>query len=650
MLFRSLTGLKAYYTFENLLNKQGNAAYNAILNGTASINNTLNNCTLIVDSCLVQQASISKIINEYTPVIAHNICNNALTVQDASKYNVGDTVLIIQMKGADIETGNTATFGNIVNYNNVGNYEFNYIKSKAGNEIALTNSLLKNYDFATGKVQLVRVPYFNNAIITDTLTCLPWDGNKGGILVLQAANSIELNAPIQVSEKGFKGGIYGNGFSCNSDDWAVSEGFNGSKGEGIANTILGFEAGGAKIANGGGGSFAGNTGGGGGSNGGVGGTGGKEYNGCNTVKQSIAGQALDYNTANKIYLGGGGGGGAQDNGALILNGGNGGGIVLINTPTLKTNGQKIMANGEGISIIINDEGGTGGGAGGAVLLFCNVYTGNVTVETNGGNGSSNNNIIFPNNCHGPGGGGGGGFVGIGNAILPSNIIVNATGGTAGIVLNPNSVCFNTTHGATDGANGLIKTGIPIPLSTVPFIKSIDSVKIFDTLTLCTQLNVGGKAINNTTSALQYSWNFGDNTTANTQNASHTYSQTGNYLVTLKVTASNGCIDSLVKQINIANTNFDFSLQQNICNPLQVTYTCSDTLLSNYNWSVGDNSTTVNTASINHLYSDTGTYTVTLKSPGGCIDSVKKNYTYWLCKKEYYCYQRYYYMQRRYSCT
>jgi len=44
-------GLVAYYTFENLINKQGNPAWDGILNGAASINQTNPNCTLIADSC-----------------------------------------------------------------------------------------------------------------------------------------------------------------------------------------------------------------------------------------------------------------------------------------------------------------------------------------------------------------------------------------------------------------------------------------------------------------------------------------------------------------------------------------------------------------------------------------------------------------------
>lgn len=44
-------GLLAYYTFDNLLNKQGNTAWNGTLFGNASINATNSNCILSLDSC-----------------------------------------------------------------------------------------------------------------------------------------------------------------------------------------------------------------------------------------------------------------------------------------------------------------------------------------------------------------------------------------------------------------------------------------------------------------------------------------------------------------------------------------------------------------------------------------------------------------------
>lgn len=47
----SQTGLLAYYTFDNLLNKQGNSNYNLTLLGSASINASNPACNFIADSC-----------------------------------------------------------------------------------------------------------------------------------------------------------------------------------------------------------------------------------------------------------------------------------------------------------------------------------------------------------------------------------------------------------------------------------------------------------------------------------------------------------------------------------------------------------------------------------------------------------------------
>ncbi len=47
----TIPGLLAYYTFDNLLNKQGNATWNGTLSGNATINRTNPNCNFVADSC-----------------------------------------------------------------------------------------------------------------------------------------------------------------------------------------------------------------------------------------------------------------------------------------------------------------------------------------------------------------------------------------------------------------------------------------------------------------------------------------------------------------------------------------------------------------------------------------------------------------------
>ena len=90
-------------------------------------------------SLLTNSTNIGGIINTYTPVVGWLPCENKLTVEDATTFNAGDTVLLIQMKGAVIDSTNTAAFGTITDYRNAGNYEINYVKSKSGNVIELKN-------------------------------------------------------------------------------------------------------------------------------------------------------------------------------------------------------------------------------------------------------------------------------------------------------------------------------------------------------------------------------------------------------------------------------------------------------------------------------------------------------------------------------
>lgn len=56
----TITGLLGYYIFDNLLNKQGNTAFNARLHGAAKINATNRNCIFVADSCDIIPAKTNK--------------------------------------------------------------------------------------------------------------------------------------------------------------------------------------------------------------------------------------------------------------------------------------------------------------------------------------------------------------------------------------------------------------------------------------------------------------------------------------------------------------------------------------------------------------------------------------------------------------
>src|SRR5690606_6269800 len=112
---------------------------------------------------------ISGIINTYHQVTAINTATNRLTLNTTAGLSINTRVLLIQMKGAEIEGNNGADFGNITQLNDAGNYEFNYICAIAGNEVLLSQQLARTYS-TSGQVQLISVPQYNSVTVTGTLT------------------------------------------------------------------------------------------------------------------------------------------------------------------------------------------------------------------------------------------------------------------------------------------------------------------------------------------------------------------------------------------------------------------------------------------------------------------------------------------------
>ncbi|CAN5413857.1 hypothetical protein BH11BAC3_BH11BAC3_33040 [soil metagenome] len=629
-------GLVAYYTFDDLVNKQGNAAYNGTLGGAATINRVNPSCNIIADSCkIVGSVGIQDIINTYTPVIGLAPCNNTVLVQDASTFKIGDTVLIIQMKGAIIDSSNTAAFGSITNYQNAGNYEFNYVKAKTGNSIELKNNLTRQYDIINGKVQLISVPLFNKVKVTSTLTCLPWDGNVGGVLAFNVNDTLELMANIDVTGKGFSGGLVNNpksnSYYCHENEYYYSNDplKAAPKGEGITSISVFKSFGKGSLANGGGGGSEHNSGGAGGSNAAMGGTGGNEWITCGppSANGGIGGIPLIYsNSSNKVFLGGGGGGGHCDNvPGFNPNGGNGGGIVIIQTNVIKLNSFSIIANGGNAVECVRDnqafkchEGMGGGGGGGAVLLQSKIFADPVNIEVKGGKGADMNGELAGK--LGPGGGGGGGSCWLSSGSLPTgNILLD--GGKNGVNID----FSNDSFGATSGLAGMTLLKLIIPIDTTPHTPNIDSVRIGKTITSCQGVDFKALTYTKNFAINKWDWDFGDNNFASTQNTTHIYSDTGTYLVKLVVTDINGCKDSISTNVLIFNgLSFDFSYKQDICNPLSVQFFNIGSVTNNAYWSFGDGHISTGNVSPTNIYSNAGNYVVKFSvQSGSCTDTISK---------------------------
>lgn len=564
---------------------------------------------IVVINCL---QPISQIINDYTPVLALNPCNNSLTVEDASEFGIGDTVLVIQMKGADIDSTNTIQFGDVININGAGNYEFNYVSQKTGNILSLRNRLTRTYNIPNGKVQLVRVPYYNSISVTDTLTCLPWDGSKGGVLAFHVRDTLQLNANIDVSGKGFRGGM-GMNTLLNSTNCGQTNYFfpssslvAASKGEGIASISNNISSGRGPLANGGGGGQDHNSGGGGGGNGAVGGLGGYQWQDCTGAvdNRGLGGKVQAYSNAiNKIFLGGGGGAGHCNNLGFNSNGGNGGGIIIIRSDKIRNNGYQIISKGaEAAACTPNGnfgychEGMGGGGSAGTILLEINTAIDAALINTTGGNGGSMSGEDVGK--LGPGGGGSGGVTWFKSATQPTNFSVLDNGGSNGVNIN----IGNDPFGATPGNTGIRLFELKLPLDTVLFSPNIDSVRIKDSATACRSFNFNGLGYTNSNPIASWQWSFGDGGSASTQNTTHTYSNTGTYNVQLIITDINGCKDSIIKPVVVTALPVTSTTTQSICSSQ-----------APYSWN-------------GQSYSNTGSYQVTLTASSGCDSIATLNLT------------------------
>ncbi len=254
--------------------------------------------------------SASGRINSYFSITTVNTLTNSLMLDNATGLTSGQRVLIIQSKGVTIGSTNDASFGDITATGSAGNYEFNTICSVDGNQVWLKGPFVNAYDPA-GQLQLVAVPVYQSVTLAATVSGSPWDPvvGTGGIVAIEATDTIYLNADVDVSGLGFQGGALVNYPSPSYDcSWAVTvdnyylpfpvsgDYTGGKKGEGVAAYILNERYGRGKLANGGGGGNNANTGGAGGGQYGAGGNGGQRasesFFDCHGAYPGIGGLSL----------------------------------------------------------------------------------------------------------------------------------------------------------------------------------------------------------------------------------------------------------------------------------------------------------------------------------------------------------------------
>lgn len=423
--------------------------------------------------------------------VASNTLTNAILTTPLA---AGDLLLIIQMQGAtmDINTtpaavwGGTYTlsngamadlanmnnyrdeWGQVTAYNEAGKYEYAQVTSVSGTNIINLECGLRNNYVSAGKVQVIRVPRFNNLTLAANATVVTpaWNGSTGGVVALEVNGNLVFgnNARISASAFGFRGGTlenssYGPASGANVvGKPAYSDAGEGAeKGEGIGGhalteyTALFSRYGNGSPANGGGGGNYRNAGGGGGSNVGSGTYTGygvpnpafatawnQELFGMSSAPSSGGGRggySLAQSDQNENTLGPGqsawGGDFRRSEGGF-------GGHPLAYDPT-----RLFMGGGGGAGEQDGNQGGAGGNGGGIVFLqHYGTISGTGTIEARGQKGqNSNPGNQAPNGLNsanhrrgndGAGGGGAGGSIFISNANpLPNTLTLDVTGGNGG---------------------------------------------------------------------------------------------------------------------------------------------------------------------------------------------------------------------------
>jgi gliding motility-associated-like protein len=430
-----------------------------------------------------------------TITVANNVLTNAVLTAPLAP---GDLILIIQMQGAYMDIDNTPTvgfggnyttpfdhtydglwqnfineWGQVLNPNNAGKFEQAEVRAVGGTtSITLQCNLVNSYNTA-GKVQIVRIPRFNNLTVNTNTSIVPsaWNGTTGGIVAVEVNGTLTINGTgkISASALGFRGGVVQTSTSAESGVTAVSaantnptsngSSFLGSnlinqgarKGEGIGGyateyALVSSEFGRGAPANGGGGGGIKNAGGGGGANVGAG-----TYTGKGVPNAAYA-AAWALETGMGAASSGGGRGGysysASDQNPATLgpnqnawsgdrrksNGGLGGHPLVYDATRL------YMGGGGGAGESDNASQGGAGGAGGGIVFITTfgTITGNGSIEADGAVGQKTNPLnqgvtsFTKKGNDGAGGAGAGGSIYIKNtAAIPATMSINARGGVGG---------------------------------------------------------------------------------------------------------------------------------------------------------------------------------------------------------------------------
>ena len=137
------------------------------------------------------------------------------------------------------------------------------------------------------------------------------------------------------------------------------------------------------------------------------------------------------------------------------------------------------------------------------------------------------------------------------------------------------------------------------------------------------------------SITDFFWDFGDGTTSSVSNPQHTYTDTGTYLVTLRLTTVDGCTDITANPVVITVTtppSAEFAaIPLEGCIPFPVTFSDSSSSafpIVDWTWDFGDGTFTTGQTIAPHIYSNEGIYTasLTITDSRGCTSTRNRTIT------------------------
>ena len=206
-------------------------------------------------------------------------------------------------------------------------------------------------------------------------------------------------------------------------------------------------------------------------------------------------------------------------------------------------------------------------------------------------------------------------------------------GTTSTQRNPSTAYF-TPGSYTVTLTVIDSSGATSTVTKASFIQVYAQPAIdfeFSPSTGCVPLSVNfaDKSTAGSGTITNWSWDFGDGTIDSVQNPTHIYTLPANFGVTLVVTNSFGCTQSLLKPaaVNVSDTvTADFSYTySNICNPpATFQFTNRSQNGSTFQWFFGDGNQS-RQRNPSHSYK-TGTYDITLitTNNAGCTDTAVKS--------------------------